>query len=46
MENKKEIVLAENNIKSLDELIPAIIKEIGYDWEEVEKVVVKKPEVA
>lgn len=46
VENKKEIVLAENNIKSLDELIPAIIKEIGYDWEEVEKVVVKKPEVA
>ena len=30
----------ENNIKSLDELIPAIIKEIGHDWEEVRKVVV------
>jgi CRISPR system Cascade subunit CasC len=35
---KKEIPLAENNFKSLARLIPAVIKEIGYDWEEVKKV--------
>jgi len=40
LEDTKEIALAENNIKSLDELIPAIIKGIGYNWEEVRKVVV------
>ncbi|MBI4384699.1 MAG: type I-E CRISPR-associated protein Cas7/Cse4/CasC [Nitrospinae bacterium] len=40
VEDKKDIFLAENNIKSLDELIPAVIKAIGHDWEEVKKVVV------
>jgi hypothetical protein len=40
VEDKKEIALAENNFKSLDELVPAIIKEIGHDWEEVKKVVI------
>ena len=32
------------NIKSLDELIPMVIKEIGCDWEEVKKAVVNQPE--
>ncbi len=45
MEDKKERALAENNIKSLDELIPAVVEAIGYKWEEVKKVVVN-PEVA
>lgn len=40
VEDKKEIRLAENNIKSLDELIPAVVKAIGYDWQEVQRVVV------
>ena len=42
VEDKKEIALAENNIKSLDELIPAVIKAIDdkLDWAEVKKVVV------
>ena len=40
VEDKKEIALAQNNIKSLDELIPAIIKGIGHNWEEVKKVVI------
>ncbi len=44
-EDKKEFVLAENNLKSLEELIPAVIKELGHEWQEVQKVVVK-PEVA
>ena len=40
VEEKKEIALAENNLNSLEELIPAVIKELGYDWKEVQKVVV------
>jgi len=40
VKDKKEIDLAENNIRSLDALIPAVINEIGHDWEEVRKVVV------
>jgi len=32
-----EIPLAENNIKSLDELIPAVIAAIGFKWAEVQK---------
>jgi len=35
-----EIALAESNIKSLNELVPAVIAAIGYDWEEVQKVIV------
>ncbi len=38
--DKKEIALAGNNIKSHDELIRAIIKETGHEWEEVKNVVV------
>jgi len=45
VEDKKEIALAENNIKSLEELIHAVIKELGHDWKEVQKVVVN-PEAA
>jgi len=45
VENKEEIALTENNFKSLDELIPAVIAAIGYDWTEVQKVVVN-PESA
>ena len=37
---KKEIFLTDNNIKSLDELIPAVIDAIGYDWKAVQEVVV------
>lgn len=44
VEDKEEIALADCNIKSLDLLIPAIIKEIGHNWEEVKKVVIN-PEV-
>ncbi len=39
-EDKKEIALAENNLKSLDDLIPSVLKSIGYDWTAVQKVVV------
>lgn len=45
LDDKKENTLANNNLKSLDELIPAVIKTLGYDWEEVKKVVVN-PEAA
>ena len=38
VEDKKENALAENNIKSLDELIRAVVKVAGHDWEEVKKV--------
>jgi len=39
-EGDKENPLAENNVKSLQELIEAVINGIGHNWEEVEKVVV------
>jgi len=39
---KQEISLTEDNFKSLDELIPAIIAAIGYDWDEVQKVILNK----
>jgi len=39
-EKLREIVLTDNNIRSLDALIQAVIEEIGCDWEEVRKVVV------
>ena len=45
VEDKGEVDLAENRIKSLDELIPAVVKAIGYNWAEVRKVVVD-PEAA
>ncbi|HUY14519.1 MAG TPA: type I-E CRISPR-associated protein Cas7/Cse4/CasC [Terriglobia bacterium] len=40
VEDNKEIPVAGNNIRSLDELIRAVVKETGHDWEEVQKVVV------
>ena len=40
VEDKQEIPLAENNIRSLDELIPEVISAIGYDWDKVQKVIV------
>ncbi|HNR35419.1 MAG TPA: type I-E CRISPR-associated protein Cas7/Cse4/CasC, partial [Candidatus Hydrogenedentes bacterium] len=39
VQDKKEIALSENNLRALDELIPAVIAAIGHDWEEVQKVV-------
>jgi hypothetical protein len=41
-EKQREIALADNNIKSLGELIPAVIAKIGigYDWQAVQEVVV------
>lgn len=45
VEDKKEIDLAENRVRSLDELVPAVIRAIGHDWAEVKKVVVD-PEAA
>jgi CRISPR system Cascade subunit CasC len=39
-ERLHEILLAGENIKSLDELIRGVIKGIGHEWEEVRKVVV------
>lgn len=43
-EEKTEGDLTDTNYKSLDELIPAVINAIGYDWEEVKKTVVNQPE--
>jgi len=40
VDNDKEILLAENNLKSLEALIPTVIRELGYEWQEVQKVVV------
>ncbi len=41
---QREIALAENNVKSLDELMRDIVAAVGYDWEEVQKVILN-PEV-
>ncbi|HOY62113.1 MAG TPA: type I-E CRISPR-associated protein Cas7/Cse4/CasC [bacterium] len=38
IEDNKENELAENNLKSIDELIPAIVAAIGYDWNKVKEV--------
>ena len=46
VEDKKEISLAENSVKSLDELVSAVIKAIGYDWEEVQKSIVNSEAVS
>jgi len=45
-EDKKAVdkTLTGHKIKSLDELIPAVINELGYDWKEVKKTVVNQPE--
>ncbi len=40
IDDKNEVELTENNIKTLDELIPALIAAIGYDWDKVKEVVV------
>jgi len=44
VEKGQEIPLTENNIKALHELIAAVIAGIGYDWDQVQKVMVN-PEV-
>jgi CRISPR system Cascade subunit CasC len=36
----REVELAANNLKSLDGLVRSVVEEIGYDWEEVQKVAV------
>lgn len=38
----KEIPLAQNNYKSLEELIRAVILAIGHKWEDVQKVVINQ----
>jgi hypothetical protein len=39
-EKRREAPLTEHNLRSLDGLIPAVVKELGHDWEEVQKVIV------
>lgn len=38
--NKVEVKLADREEESLDSLVKAVIKELGYDWEDVKKVAV------
>ncbi|MCX6344361.1 MAG: type I-E CRISPR-associated protein Cas7/Cse4/CasC [Armatimonadetes bacterium] len=40
VENEREIDITENKFTSLNELVPSVVKAIGYDWAEVQKVVV------
>jgi hypothetical protein len=42
VESKREAEVAENNFKSLDDLIPAVISAIGHDWKTVQEVVVNQ----
>ena len=46
VENERETPLEANNVKSLDELVPEVIKAIGFDWEEVKKVVIHTESVS
>ncbi len=39
---QQELALTENNIKSLGELVTAVIGAVGYDWEAVQKIVVNQ----
>jgi CRISPR system Cascade subunit CasC len=39
MEDKKEVALSKNNVKSLDKLISDVVAAIGYDWKAVQQVV-------
>ena len=38
VDGKQEKAISEDNVKSLEELISAVILAIGYAWEEVRKV--------
>jgi CRISPR system Cascade subunit CasC len=42
VENEQEILLSENNIKSLEELIPAVITAIDHDWNSVQRIVISQ----
>ncbi|MEI8183590.1 MAG: type I-E CRISPR-associated protein Cas7/Cse4/CasC [Desulfomonile sp.] len=42
IENKQEIILAENNFKSLDELITKVVAAIGHDWAAVQRVMISR----
>jgi len=39
-EDKKQVALAEKdrNVRSLDELVPAVVKAVGFDWKAVQQV--------
>jgi hypothetical protein len=43
---EEEIALTENNKKSLDELIPAVIAAIGHDWQAVQRVIISPESVS
>jgi CRISPR system Cascade subunit CasC len=40
-EDKKEHACADQNLKSLDDLVTRVVKAIGFDWEKVQTVTVK-----
>jgi CRISPR system Cascade subunit CasC len=42
LQDKKEVPLAEDNFRSLDELIMAVVASIGHDWKAVQKVIVNE----
>jgi hypothetical protein len=41
IEGKDELPCTDNNIKSLDKLVEAVVRAIGFDWTEVQKVTIK-----
>jgi CRISPR system Cascade subunit CasC len=41
IEGKEEISLAERNLKSLDQLVAEVVRAIGFDWAEVQKVTIQ-----
>jgi CRISPR system Cascade subunit CasC len=41
VEDNAEHPCTDNNLKSLDELVEAVVRAIGFDWTEVQKVTIK-----
>jgi CRISPR system Cascade subunit CasC len=39
--DKQEVALADHDLKSLDELVADVVRAIGFDWAEVQKVAVQ-----
>ncbi|MFW6161130.1 MAG: type I-E CRISPR-associated protein Cas7/Cse4/CasC [Planctomycetota bacterium] len=42
VEGNSDVGLADKTFKSVDELVPAVIKAIGHDWEAVQRVVLSQ----
>jgi CRISPR system Cascade subunit CasC len=42
VDNERETLLTDNNIRSLDELIPQVVAAVGHDWTTVQQVIIPR----